>query len=58
VKPKLYNLIEHCITRGIPYGYQRAFKHQDKPTMDEITESISDAIMLELTTFFSFDDDI
>ena len=50
-------LLEDSIERGIERGYRRAFKHTDSPNEDSILESINDCIMLEIDTYFKFEDD-
>lgn len=56
MKPKLIPLLEHCIETGISLGYNRAFKHNDKPTKEEFEHEIHKAIMNEIYEWFDFDE--
>jgi hypothetical protein len=55
MKPKFLPVLEMCIENGLTYGYRRAFKHDDKPTEEMITEQIRQCIMHELYEWFDFD---
>lgn len=54
MRAKEYQLIEQCVENGIEYGYNRAFKHTDAPTPDQIKAHIADAVMLEISEWFEF----
>ena len=56
MKAKEYNLMSKCIEDGIAYGYQRAFKHTDKPDDNAIKNAIYEAVMNEICENFTFDD--
>ena len=55
MKPKILPVLEMCIENGLSYGYRRAFKHNDDPTEDQITQAIKDAVMHEIHEWFDFD---
>ena len=40
---------------GVAYGLNRAYKHIDNPTTEQIAEKIRQAIMREICEFFEFE---
>ena len=58
MKPKLLPLLEQCIEHGIIRGYNRAFKHDDDPSSDVITQTIFNCIMEEIHEWFDFEKEI
>lgn len=57
MKPKILPVLEMCIENGLAYGYRRAFKHDDNPSEEFITNAIKDSIMHELYEWFDFKGD-
>jgi hypothetical protein len=57
MKPKTYKILTDCIENGVEYGWSRAHKHTDQPNPNTVKECIEDAIMLEISENFSFEDD-
>lgn len=57
MKPKIRNILEACIERGIEAGYAKAFKHTDDPTPIAITTSIENYIWDNIYEVFTFDDE-
>ena len=55
MKPKILPVLEMCIENGLSYGYRRAFKHNDDPTEDQITQAIKDAVMHEIYEWFDME---
>ena len=55
MKPKILPVLEMCIDNGLSYGYRRAFKHDDNPTEEFITNTIKESIMLELYEWFDME---
>ncbi len=55
MKPKILPVLEMCIENGLAYGYTRAFKHDDDPTEEQITQAIKDAIMHEIYEWFDME---
>ena len=55
MKPKFLPVLEMCIETGLIYGYHRAFKHDDDPSEEQITNTIKESIMHELYEWFDFD---
>lgn len=57
MKPKMYFVLEMCITAGVNLGYNRAYKHNDHPTEETIKECINEAIINEIHEWFDFEDE-
>ena len=55
MKPDTYRLIEMCVDHGVTYGLHRAYKHNDKPTSEQMKEKITQAVMHEICEWFKFD---
>jgi hypothetical protein len=55
MKPKVYKILELCISRGIDRGWNRAHKHNDNPSEHCIKDSIEENIMNEIAEYFIFD---
>lgn len=55
MKANMYKLIERCVEEGVQYGYNRAYKHTDTPTEDQIKLAVTDAVMNEICEWFDFD---
>jgi len=56
MKPQILKLFEKCIEDGVSLGYSRAYKHNDAPTEQTVTQEITKAIEHELYEWFEFDD--
>ena len=54
MKANMYKLIERCVEEGVQYGYNRAYKHTDTPTEDQIKLAVTDAVMNEICEWFDF----
>ncbi len=57
MKPKIYPVLEMCINAGVNLGYNRAFKHNDHPTQDDIKTCINEAITNEIYEWFDFEEE-
>lgn len=53
-----YQLISHCIERGVAFGWNRAHKHNDEPDAESIKMNIEAAVLNEICDWFMFDDHI
>jgi len=49
-------ILERCIEEGAAHGYRRAHKHVESPSEGAIIDNISDAIWLEIDTYFNFEE--
>jgi hypothetical protein len=52
--PNHYKLLERCIEEGLVVGYNRAFKHTDSPSQQQICDAQEMAIMSEISEWFDF----
>ena len=50
MKPKFLPVLEMCIENGLTYGYRRAFKHNDNPTEEQITDQIRNPLCMNCTS--------
>jgi hypothetical protein len=57
MKAKTYQLIQECVENGVQLGFNRAHKHTDTPSDDELQNKIIDSVMLEICEWFTFDED-
>lgn len=54
MKPNTRVVLEMCIERGIAYGYQRAHKHHEAPSYEQLCQAIEAAIWEQLYEYFLF----
>ena len=54
MKPKEYQVLQMCIENGLAFGLNRAYKHTDEPTKDQILDAIEQALMEEIHQWFEF----
>lgn len=57
LRAKVYPLLVEAIEAGVAYGLNRAHKHTDTPTREQIAEAIEQAVMNEMCERFQFDGD-
>lgn len=57
MKVKSYAVLSNAVELGVMYGWNRAHKHTDTPSEDEIKTQIQQAIMNEICEWFSFSDE-
>jgi hypothetical protein len=57
MKAKTYQLIQECVENGVQLGYNRAHKHTDTPSGQELQNKIIDSVMLEICEWFTFDEE-
>ena len=56
IVPKTYTILSEAVELGLSRGYKRAFKHTDNPDEDSILQCQLDAIMLEISDRFKFEE--
>jgi hypothetical protein len=56
VRVDVYKVVSRAVEEGIEFGWNRAHKHNDKPTPDAIKNAVYDAIMHELSDLILFGD--
>jgi len=57
LRVRAYPVLAECVERGVAYGYQRAHKHTDAPTADDVREQIERAVLNEICDAFEFPED-
>jgi hypothetical protein len=58
MRAKEYSVLVDCVERGVVSGWNRAYKHSDTPTTSYVHEQIADAVLLEISEYFTFDDEV
>lgn len=56
LKVNVYSVLEDCIEIGIDGGFNKAHKHTDNPTEQQLKEEIFRYVMLQISEKFVFDD--
>jgi hypothetical protein len=56
MKVNTYKILERAVEEGIDYGYMRAHKHTDTPTIVQISQEIHSAIMNNISEVINFED--
>lgn len=49
-----YAVMARAVEEGAAYGWRRAFKYHDKPTDEQATEAITQAVLNEICEWFQF----
>ena len=57
MRPKIYKILEIAVGEGVAYGYNRAHKHIENPSKEQICENIQEQVMNSILDYFSFDDE-
>lgn len=57
MKPKFYPILTDCIERGVQFGLNRAYKHEDNPSREVIAQIIESEILNQLHEYFVFDNE-
>ena len=56
MKVKTYSVIDRAVAEGVNYGWNRAHKHTNSPSADEIKQQMMMAVMQEICEWFDFDE--
>jgi hypothetical protein len=56
MKANEYMLMVQCVEEGVKYGWNRAYKHTDMPSEEQIHKEIIDAVTLAISEWFMFGD--
>ena len=54
MKAKEYSVLLRAVEEGVQRGWNRAHKHTDKPTEDQMIEAMETNIMNEICEWFDF----
>ena len=57
VKLNAYAVISRAVEEGVTYGYNRAHKHTETPTEDQMVEAIQNAVMSALCEVMVFNEE-
>lgn len=57
MKPKTYQVLVLAVEDGVAYGVNRAFKHSDNPTQNQINQCVADAVMNSICEWFDLEDE-
>ena len=55
IRVNAYDVIVRAVDEGVAYGANRAFKHTETPTIEEIKQAIATAVLSELCEVLMFD---
>lgn len=56
MKVNLYRIIDRAIDEGVEYGYNRAYKHTDNPTPEQLKADIANGVMNQICEYVDFFD--
>ena len=56
MKPKFIPVLEQCVESGIQFGLNRAYKHDDDPSTETISENIHREIMNQIYEWFDMEE--
>lgn len=56
LRPKTYPMLCQCVETGLQLGWNRAHKHTENPTEQQILNEMENAIMNEICEWFDFGD--
>lgn len=57
MKIKVYDILSDRVDAGIAFGLNRAFKHTDHPTREQLADDLHLNIMVSIDEIFSFEDE-
>lgn len=50
-----YRVMRESVEAGVSSGWARAHKHHENPTPGQIQAAIEDAVMLQISEYFTFE---
>ena len=56
LRVNVYNVLIMAVEDGVILGLNRAHKHSDKPSKEEITDKVISAVMSGIDEWFIFED--
>ena len=54
VSVNAYVVVARAVEEGVNYGYNRAHKHTDEPSAEQLKQAIEDSVLLHLTEVLNF----
>ena len=55
IRVNAYDVISRAVEEGVTYGLNRAYKHTDSPTRDDMEREVAQAVTNELCEVLMFD---
>ena len=55
IRVNAYDVISRAVEEGVTYGLNRAYKHTDSPTRDDMELEVAQAVTNELCEVLMFD---
>ena len=55
LRVNVYAVLARAVEEGIEYGWNRARKHVENPTPEQIKSAIYEAVMTGICEYFDFD---
>ena len=52
LRVKVYPVLCEAVERGVAYGLNRAYKHTETPTREQIAEAVEHAVLHEICEWF------
>ena len=56
IRVNTYAVLARAAEEGVAYGWSRGHKHTQTPSPEAVQQAIEDAVMNEVSVWFSFDD--
>lgn len=57
MKANEYQVLDMAVEEGVNAGINRAFKHTEKPTPEQISDAVKCAVLSSICEWFRFDDE-
>ena len=57
MKPKLFPVLEMAVGDGVAHGLNRAYKHIDNPTRDQVVNAVTEAVLNSICEWFDLEQD-
>ena len=54
MKANYWKIVEIAVDQGVTFGLNRAFKHTDKPTLEQLQGNIEREVMNSMCEYFDF----
>jgi hypothetical protein len=52
MKPKFYPVLQMAVEDGVLHGLNRAYKHTDTPTRDQVVNAVTEAVLNSICEWF------
>lgn len=56
MRPNEYLILSEAVESGVEFGWNRAHKHCDNPTPEQIKDAIHNSVMASISEYFLFDE--